>query len=77
MDDWVFFQIPKAELKLEDERPLLKTSGGSLAYYAVDPSRNFQKFESKTEGKPGGPAEGSQPPDSQTNRISGTNGSRR
>lgn len=61
MDDWAFIQIKKEELKLDDERPLSRTSSAPLAYYAVDPSRNFQKIEVKTQGEQDGAARRGQP----------------
>ena len=47
MDDWTFIQIRKDELKVDDERPFSRPSSAPLAYYAVDPSRNFKKIEEK------------------------------
>ena len=77
MDDWVFIQIKKADLKLDDERPFSRASSAPLAYYAVDPSRNFQKIETKGRGEPDGAANGSQPIRSETNQPPSAVGSRR
>lgn len=43
MDEWVFFQIKKEELKLVEEKPYKKTSSAPLGYYYVDASNNFIK----------------------------------
>ncbi len=44
-DEWVFVQMKREELKLDDERPF---SSAPLAFYAVDPSHDFQKIEEKS-----------------------------
>ena len=76
-DEWVFIRMKKEELKLEDERPASKASNAPLAYYAVDPSRNFQKIGGKSQGEQDGAANGSQPIRSETNGTSSAAGSRR
>lgn len=68
-DEWVFIQMKKEELKLEDERPASSTSNASLAYYAVDPSRNFRKIEEESQDRQDGPSNGSQPIRSETHRT--------
>ncbi|MEJ2183060.1 MAG: hypothetical protein P8Y66_06015 [Nitrospirota bacterium] len=60
-DEWVFIRMKKEEVRLEDERPALRTSNAPLAYYAVDPSRNFRKIEGKSQGEQDGPASGPRP----------------
>lgn len=49
MDEWTFFQISKAELKLPDERPYTSASSAPLYYYLVDPAREFEKVSPKKE----------------------------
>jgi hypothetical protein len=73
MDEWVFIQIPTNELRLDDERPFSTGSSAQFAYYAVDPSRDFQKLE-KTEGERSGAASRGQPVGSKTNRTSAAAG---
>lgn len=55
LDEWVFIQVSKDELELADERPYSSASSAPLAYYAVDPSRNFQKIKGKSEDENDGP----------------------
>ena len=45
MDDWAFIRVDRAELQMDDERPMAKGSSGPFSYYAVDPSRNFEKID--------------------------------
>ena len=52
MDDWAFIQIRKEELKMQDERVYSPTSNAPFSYYAVDPSREFQKKESNQSPQP-------------------------
>ena len=56
IDEWVYIQIRKDDLTLTDERPYSLASNAPLAYYAVDPGRNFQKIEQT--GESGTPLSG-------------------
>ncbi len=43
MDEWVFFQIKKEELKLVEEKTYNQTSSSPLGYYYVDATNGFIK----------------------------------
>ena len=42
-DEWVYIEINKIELNIDDERPYSNLSSSPLGYYFVDPSNNFIK----------------------------------
>jgi len=43
MDEWIWFNIRRSELKIADERPYKQTSSTPLGYYYVDATKNFVK----------------------------------
>jgi hypothetical protein len=50
-DEWVFLRVKRADLQLADVRPLPTSASTQVAYYAVDPSRNFEKVDGKVVGE--------------------------
>jgi len=45
MDEWIWFNIRRSELKIADERPYKQTSSTPLGYYYVDATKNFVKIK--------------------------------
>ncbi len=46
MDEWVWFNIQRTELRIEDEIPFQKkTSSASLGHYYVDATKDFVKVD--------------------------------
>lgn len=44
IDSYVFIKIRRAELRIDDERPMQQTSAALMGvYYSVDPSDGFRK----------------------------------
>jgi hypothetical protein len=77
MDEWVFIRIHRGELTLPEEHPHASNSGGQFSFYDVNPARDFARVEEQKQPNKGGPANGSQPIRSETNRTSSAAGSRR
>jgi hypothetical protein len=44
-DEWVWFNIRKAELQLTDERPYQRSSSSALGYYYADGLKDFIKIK--------------------------------
>ncbi len=45
MDEWVWFNIKRAELNITDERMYNQTSSAPLGYYYVDATKDFIKIK--------------------------------
>jgi hypothetical protein len=43
MDEWVWFNIKRVDLKITDERQYSKSSSAPFGYYYVDVTKNFIK----------------------------------
>jgi len=46
IDRWVFMNVAKSEVKITNQKPLIKRSSENyLGYYVVDPQDEFKKIE--------------------------------
>lgn len=45
MDEWIWFNIKRTDLVLQDERQYKRTSSAKLGYYYVDATKDFVKIK--------------------------------